>query len=45
MMQQRGCGLGRYVQAKKGMSIGEKRNLALEIASGAVIAHFDDDDL
>mmetsp|Transcript_34764 Transcript_34764/g.66374 ORF Transcript_34764/g.66374 Transcript_34764/m.66374 type:complete len:264 (-) Transcript_34764:307-1098(-) len=34
----------RYIQAAKGMTIGEKRNLGMEIAKGEVIAHFDDDD-
>ena len=33
-----------YVNVKRRMSIGAKRNLACEAARGAIIAHWDDDD-
>jgi hypothetical protein len=34
-----------YIQAQQGLTVGEKRNLALTMAKGELIAHFDDDDL
>jgi glycosyltransferase involved in cell wall biosynthesis len=34
----------RYLRLGKKLSIGEKRNLACEAASGPIIAHWDDDD-
>jgi hypothetical protein len=34
-----------YIQAQNGLTVGEKRNLALTMAKGELIAHFDDDDL
>src|SRR5919199_635022 len=34
----------RYVRAPAGSSIGQKRNLACELARGAIFAHWDDDD-
>ncbi len=34
----------RFVKCDPGMSLGEKRNLAVEEAKGEVIAHMDDDD-
>jgi glycosyltransferase involved in cell wall biosynthesis len=33
-----------YIQAQR-LTVGEKRNLALTMAKGSVVAHFDDDDL
>lgn len=35
----------RYLRVAEGTSIGEKRNYAVDRARGAVVAHFDDDDL
>ncbi|QHN04128.1 glycosyltransferase [Granulicella sp. WH15] len=34
----------RYIRQNKGMSLGEKRNLALEMSRGEYVAHWDDDD-
>jgi glycosyltransferase involved in cell wall biosynthesis len=34
----------RYVQIEDGCTIGEKRNLGVDLAEGVVIAHWDDDD-
>ncbi len=34
----------RYIRLKKRVSVGEKRNLALQQAAGSIIAHWDDDD-
>lgn len=34
----------RYVRLERRLSLGEKRNLAIEVSSGELIAHWDDDD-
>src|SRR5262245_58201449 len=34
----------RYVHTKERLSVGEKRNRLVELASGDIVAHFDDDD-
>src|SRR5947208_4146282 len=34
----------RYIQMPRKLSIGEKRNLAIEASQGTLLAHWDDDD-